>query len=131
MSNADTGALLRQMREQRMVWIELVPAAGSAPAKRVRIIRPNDVEISRHLLRADTRLAVDYEAVVRFTVDWAGFSAADLLGPSIGASDPLDYEASLWTELIATRSDWLGLVSKALLDATVAYIQKQEVDRKN
>lgn len=131
MSNAGTEALLRQMREQRMAWVELVPVQGPVPAKRVRIIRPNDVEISRHLVRADTRLAVDYEAVVRFTVDWSGFSAADLLGPSIGASDLLAYDASLWTELVATRSDWLSLVSKALLDATVAYIQKQEVDRKN
>lgn len=134
----DKGALLRQMRAQRMRWVELDPADPGVegatpppPGKRVRIIRPTEVEIGRHLTRGDSSLAVAFEDVVRFTTDWDGFTEADLLGAGLGASDALAFDSDLWAELVANRSHWLKRVGQALLDAVVAHIAAQEQARKN
>lgn len=133
----DKATLLRRMREKRMQWVDLEPAGvgteavPAAPAKRVRVIRPTEVEISRHLVRADSRLGVDFEDVVRFTTDWSGITEADLLGQGIGASDPLTYDADLWAELLANKSAWLQKVATALLDLVVAYVEVQAQASKN
>jgi hypothetical protein len=133
----DKSALLRRMREKRMSWVELEPAGvaladqPAEPAKRVRVIRPTEVEIGRHLLRGEKQLGVDFEDVVRFTVGWEGFTEVDLLGRGIGASDPLGYDAELWAELLANRTDWLQKLAKHLLDAVSAYVAEQADARKN
>lgn len=133
----DKSALLRRMRERRMAWVVLEPASigtkdePGQPEKRVRIIRPSEVEIGRHLVRDGGKLGVDFEDVVRFTVDWQGFTEVDLLGRGIGATDALGYDADLWAELLANRSDWLSKAGQHILDAVVAHVEAQAEARKN
>lgn len=129
--------LLRRMREQRMRWVELEPAQPGTndepgtPAKRVRVIRPTEVEIGRHLARPGGGIGIDLEGVVRFTADWSGFRECDLLGHGIGASDAVPYQAEIWSDLVADRSPWLRTVSQAILDDVVAHIETQAAARKN
>lgn len=129
--------LLRRMREKRMRWVELEPAGDGFngtpgdPVKQVRIIRPTEVEIARHIARPGGGIGIDLETVVRFTVEWSGFRECDLLGAGIGSSDDVPYRPELWSDLVADRSAWLRLVSQAILDDVVTHIELQERARKN
>lgn len=124
-------ALLRKMRAQRMQWVELEPASDAGPVKRVRVIRPTEVEIGRNLVRGTGGLGVGFEEVVRFTVEWDGFREADLLGAALGSSDAIEFDSDLWGEMVANRSHWLKTVGQVILDAVVAHISEQEQARKN
>lgn len=128
MSETPEQALIRRMREQRMSWVTLNDA--TTPPKRVRIIRPTEVEVSEHLIK-DGSLSIGHAEVVRFTVGWEGFTEADLLGPAIGGSDPLAYSPALWAELSADHAKWSGQVARALLDALVAHNQQLADNAKN
>lgn len=117
-------AIIKRLREARMWWLEL------EPGKRVRLIRPSEVEVAQHLFQ-DGKLAVGIDAVKRFSVDWDGFTEADLLGAAIGSVDPLPFEAALWAEVVADRSEWVSKVASAILEAAVRHHAEKAEAEKN
>lgn len=120
--------LIKQLREQRMTWVVVDEAC--TPPKRVRIIRPTEVEIAQHLVKAG-EVSVGFDQVKAFVVDWDGFTEADLLGASVGAADPVPFSQALWAEVVADHTLWVRTVAQALLDAAVAHTQKTDDTLKN
>lgn len=117
-------ALVKRMREARMRWVDL------GDGKRVRIIRPTEVQVSQQLFKGG-EVSVEYADVVAFTVDWEGFSEADFLGAAIGSSDPLAFDSALWAEAVADRSAWVKQVATAILTAAVDHHSARTESAKN
>jgi hypothetical protein len=105
--------LIRQMREQRMSWVDL------GEGKSVRIIRPSQLEMMRYLLK-DKNIVVEFDDVMRFCVDWRGFTQADLLGAAVGSADPVGFDIGLWRELSSEHAPWLQTIANAIVQAIVA-----------
>jgi hypothetical protein len=120
--------LITQLRAQRQSWVEL------EPGKQVQIMRPAETDIGG-LLRAEggagRSLQVGLPEVSRFVTGWQGITEADLLGPTVGASDLVPFDAALWAEVVADRADWLGTVAAALLAAVVKHFEAKEAAEKN
>ena len=119
-----SAALIKRMREQRMRWVEL---EGD---KAVRVIRPTQVEVMRHLFKAGD-LSVSLEDVQRFTVDWRGFTEADLLGAAVGSSDPIEFSAELWLELSGEHATWLNQLANSLLEMILEKYGAEKESAKN
>jgi hypothetical protein len=120
--------LIKQLREQRMAWVVVDDAC--TPQKRVRIIRPTEVELSQSFIK-DGEVSVGYDQVKAFVKDWDGFTEATLLGAGVGASDPLPFAADLWAEVVSDHADWVRIIARALLDAAVQHSQKIDDSLKN
>lgn len=118
--------LIKQLRERRMQWVDL----DGLPGKRVRLIRPTEVELSQHFIK-DGFVNVGVEEVKRFTVDWSGFTEADLLGASVGSSDAVPFSPDLWAEVVSDNVTWVRALAKNLLDLAIAHRSKVEDDAKN
>lgn len=119
--------LIAQLRSQRQSWVEL------EPGKRVQIIRPTESEVGE-FLRTDgaaRAMVAELVQVSRFVTGWDGITEADILGPTIGASDPVAFDADLWAAVVADNSDWLKKVGTALLDAIVQHFEKKAAAEKN
>lgn len=117
--------LIKQLRERRMVWVEL-----DLPGKRVRLIRPTEVELAQHFIK-DGIVSVGIEEVKRFTVDWSGFTEADLLGAAIGSSDTVPFSSDLWAEVVSDRVDWVRSLAHKLLELSIQHRTTAEADSKN
>lgn len=120
--------LIKRLREQRMTWIVVDDA--SVPQKRLRIIRPTEVEIAQHMLRGGEAF-VGFEQVVLFVVDWDGVTEADLLGAAVGAADPVAFSTALWREVASDRVSWVRLAAQAILDAAATHSEKVSTEAKN
>ena len=120
--------LIKQLREQRMAWVVVDDAC--TPPKRVRIIRPTEVELSQHFVKAG-EVSVGFDQVKAFVVDWDGFTEAHLLGASVGAADPVPFTPALWSEVVGDHTTWVRTVAQALLDAVVSHTQKTDDTLKN
>ena len=120
-----TAQLIKRLREQRMQWVDL-----DLPGKRVRLIRPTEIEIGLHFIK-DGSVSVGVAEVERFTVDWEGFTEADLLGAAVGSSDPVPFSQPLWAEVIGDRSAWVRQLATELLDIVVKHGAEKKVDAKN
>lgn len=116
--------LIKQLREQRMTWVELTDG------KRVRIIRPTEVQLSQSFIKAG-EVSVGYDQVREFVEDWEGFTEASLLGAGVGASDPLPFSRQLWAEVVSDHADWVRTIAQALLNVAVAHSQKIDDTLKN
>lgn len=117
--------LIKQMREQRMQWVDL-----DLPGKRVRIIRPTEVELAQNFIKAG-EISVGVDEVKRHVVDWDGFTEADLLGASVGAANAVPFSPELWAEVVNDRVAWVRSLARALLDAVVAHRTAAGDDAKN
>ena len=117
--------LAARLREQRMKWVDLADQDG----KRVRIIRPTETELGT--LFKGGHLFVGIEEVKRFVVDWEGFTEADLLGPAIGAADPVPFDAALWAEVVADKVRWVRQLAQDILDHVVSHRLAADEDAKN
>ena len=113
--------LIKQMREQRMAWLEL------QPGKSARLIRPTQIEVMRLMFKNGT-IEITLEQAQQFVVDWQGFTQADLLGASVGSSDALDFDKDLWREVSNENAKWLGDVANRLLEMV---LEKHGADREN
>lgn len=120
-----TAQLIKRLREQRMQWVDL-----DLLGKRVRLIRPTEIEIGKHFIK-DGSVSVGVAEVERFTVDWEGFTEADLLGAAVGSSDPVPFSQALWAEVISDRSAWVRQLATELLDIVVKHGAEKKVDAKN
>lgn len=120
--------LIKQLREQRMAWVVVDEAC--TPPKRVRIIRPTEVELAQHFIKSG-EVSCGFDQVKAFCVDWDGFTEADLLGASVGAAEPVPFSQPLWAEVVGDNTAWVRTVAQALLDAAVAHTQKTDDTLKN
>ena len=120
-----TAQLIKRLREQRMQWVDL-----DLPGKRVRLIRPTEIEIGLYFVK-DGSVSVGVAEVERFTVDWEGFTEADLLGAAVGSSDAVPFSQALWAEVISDRSGWVRQLATELLDIVVKHGAEKKVDAKN
>lgn len=124
----DAKQLIEQMRAQRKRWVDV------AEGKRVQILLPTDMEVSRHFVRmVEGRASVttDMDAIKRFVIGWDGFTESDLLGASVGASDPAPFDADLWEMLFSDRLDWFQAVAAALITGINERHAAREADAKN
>jgi len=67
----------------------------------------------------------------KYASGWSGFTEADVLGAAIGSSDPIDFDADLWIEMAADKSEWLKKMADALLDSMVTTINERAEVAKN
>lgn len=116
--------LIRQLREKRMSWVDL------PDGKAVRIIRPPEREIFINLYK-DKSVLVGFDEACRYTVDWRGFTEADVLGAAVGAADAVPFTPELWAALAADNIQWAQAVQQALLDVVMAYLKSTQGDAKN
>lgn len=120
-----SATLIKQLREARMLWVDL-PAEG----QRLRIIRPTEVELMQHFVK-DGRITAGVEQVQRFVVDWSGITSADILGGALGSSDPLPFDAALWSEVVSDRLEWVSLAAQALVKLISDHQKTKADDAKN
>lgn len=112
-------ALLR--RREQVVKLE--------EGKSVTIRRPPETQMG-DLLTVDAenkkstwRVGVD--DVKKYTVGWDGFTEADILGPSVGGSDPVPWDKDLFAVYIDDNQKYVGKIAQEILDSVVAHVNKQ------
>lgn len=124
MSASATVLALRRQREHS------VDLGGG---KKVTFLRPPEVEMTA-LLHGDgeSRIwKVDIAEVRKYVCGWSGFTEADLLGASVGSSDPLAFDPELWSELVNDNVQWKVKVAEAILASVIDHINRQDAVAKN
>lgn len=116
--------LIKQLREQRMSWVDV------AEGKAIRIIRPPEREIFTKLYKG-TSVLVGFEEMACYSVDWRGFTEADILGAAVGSADAVPFSAELWAVVAADHTEWSQAVQQGLLDVVMAYLKQSAADQKN
>lgn len=116
--------IARRMREKRMAWLEI------ADGKKVRLIRPSEEQMGRGIV-IGSGIAIGYDEVKKFAVEWSGFTEADMLGAAIGSSDAVPFHADLWAEYVTDNTDVYRQVAQKLLDMCLQHIEARAADRKN
>ncbi|WP_349745239.1 hypothetical protein [Roseateles cavernae] len=130
--SAEVAKLLAQQRAQRESWCELRPAGDGKPQLRVLLLRPLEGETHRFTRRPDQAYAsLMHDLVSDYAVGWEGFSAAELLGPANGSSDPLPFASALWAAFSLDRSDWILAAFNHLVAAINAHNEAREAAAKN
>lgn len=119
---ADQTHLIAQILAARESWVDL------GGGKAVRIRRPAEAQFAA-LVRVEAgkrQLRVELADVQRCVTGWRGFTEADLLGPTVGNADALEFDAGVWAEVVADRVDWLGTVGQALLNAIASHAERAQ-----
>lgn len=116
----DNATLIRKALESRDIDVDL------GDGRSVRVRRPPEGYFHRTVARAD-----EPEVWLRTAVDWSGFTEASILGPAVGASDPLKFDLELWVVIALDHMEWIEKVGKAVASAMNAYREQQEATRKN
>lgn len=116
--------LARQMRAARERWVEL-PAEGAVTGLRVKLRRPPEAEFAK------LREGVSVEHVCACVVDWDRFTEAALLGPEVGADEPVEFDAALWAEYARDRVGVVTAVADALAAAVSEHISSRQDAAKN
>lgn len=120
--------LIAALRAGRESW------APVAPGKEVKIVRPPESEFHHFIQRTgEGKINVNAQLgqVQQYVADWRGFTEADLLGATVGNSDPLPFDAAIWREVIADRMDWMQPVATALVDAIIKHLGAKATDAGN
>jgi len=121
----EAGVLIKQMRARREAWVELEPAKGHRPAKRVKVRRPTESELSAYAASTGP------EDAAKRVVAWEGFIEADLLDPGVGSSDTVEFDAGLWAEVISDQLAWVKLITDKLAEMIKAHKMSFEAAEKN
>ena len=111
--------LIGKLRAQRESWHDL------GDGKRVRIRRPVESEFGT-LLRG-----ILLEHVQKYVVDWEGITEADLLGPAVGASDPVPFSPEVWAEVISDKAEWVGSIAGRIAEVVSEYLDKRKAAQGN
>lgn len=114
---SEQAALIAQLLAAREHWVDL------APGKRVKLRRPMEGDLEGMFRGTPRRFTVALEDVQKYAVDWQGFTEADLLGQSIGSSDPLPFSAEVWALAVGDNLDWLQEARKGLEGILAARIE--------
>jgi hypothetical protein len=110
--------LLATLRGRRQIRVEV------EPGRFLLLYRPREDEFGRW--RYPTA-----ELVAAAVYGWEGFSPAFFLGESVGASDPLEYEAALVDEALRDRLHWLTACIEAVTKAIEKHIDQRQAAAKN
>lgn len=119
--------LIEALRAQRQSWVDV------DEGKRVQIIRPAESEIGEFLHGSGKgrTMGAELPQVIKFVTGWEGITEADLLGESVGASDPVPFDSELWGEVVKDRAEWLKKVGSALIETIVKHFEKKAEAEKN
>lgn len=122
MNNGDQTYLIAQLRAARESWVEL------GGGKAVRIRRPAEAEFPGfvHVVDGVRQLRIELAEVQRYVTGWRGFTEGDLLGPTVGNSDPLEFNAEVWAEVVADHADWIAATAEALLKAITGHFDRTQ-----
>ena len=115
----DFAALIARMDQQRTQWVAL------PDAKRVQFMRPLETDFARF------RAGVSVELICECVCGWEGFSEADLLGAAIGSSDPLPFDAALWTRVARDRIEYMPPIAEALVTSITEHLKAKDDVAKN
>lgn len=114
--------LAERLLAAREFWVDM-PELGEG--RRVKLRRPSESQILQ--MRAGATL----EHVQTSAVAWEGVTEADLLGPEVGASDLLPFDAEAWSVFVA---DHIAISSRCALRITEViseHLQKLKETRGN
>jgi hypothetical protein len=111
--------LIARLLAQREQWCDL------APGQRVRVRRPGETDIGRFAR------GISVADAAGCCVSWEGFSAATILGPSLGSDKPVPFDAALWVELLRDNIAWYDKVVADLVAMISAHLDARDVARKN
>ena len=120
-------ALLAQLRKRREHSVDL---GGRRTIKKKS---PPEIDFPNFLREIDGKRVwfIGPDDVRKYASGWSGFTEADVLGAAIGSSDPIDFDADLWIEMAADKSEWLKKMADALLDSMVTTINERAEVAKN
>ena len=120
-------ALLAALKRRREKTVDL------GDGKTVTFLRPSESEMGGMLdVKGDqAEWNVNIEHVRKCVVGWGGFTAADLLGASIGSSDPVEFSVDLWHEVCADNVEYVTKVARAILTSVVDHISAKGATAKN
>lgn len=128
MSNELLLARMRRRREQ------VVPLEDGLS---VTIVRPPETEFGSMLKNVDIEKKtgtweVGIDHVLKYTVGWAGFTEATLLGPEIGASDiQVPFAPDVWEAYVRDSIATQQKVADAILKTVVDFIGSKGEAEKN
>lgn len=108
MSAADDARRIAQRRAARSSWVEL------EPGKRVQILRPPEMFALDAALGAGSSPSDLLPLICKYVVGWEGFTEVYLLGEGVGGSDPVEFSAGLWADVVADEAQWASKVFLAL-----------------
>lgn len=128
----DADAILRQLRKQRLLYVEIAQAQGDKPAQVLVARRPPESEWSKFVkAEGDKRLMVcSAELAASYVVDWKGFTSSDFLGPA-GDSEPAPFAEPLWRAVAEDEPEWCRKVGERLIDEILARSEQRRADRGN
>lgn len=111
-------ALIARLRAAREFKVEV------EPGKFLKVRRPTEAHMGRYRL-------VDAAAAASCVVGWHDITEADVLGPTVGAADKIDFDDDLVLELLLDRGTWAEKVAKAVADAIRRHIDAKGLAEKN
>lgn len=106
--------ILAALRAGRQSWVAL-PAGGE-----VRIIRPPEADFGT-LSRGVT---VDH--VCKYVDGWRNVTEATLLGADLGADDPVEFSADVWSTWVRDNTRAISTVAEALAAAVARHIEARQ-----
>lgn len=116
----DAQALIRRLLEQRESRVELQPGVF------VTVRRPDEAGLPAWL--KDSRQADTY---LQCVVGWSGMTEAVLLGPAVGGSEPIEFDAQLWLTAARDRGEWIQAISAHLAQQVEAHMSTRALVAKN
>jgi hypothetical protein len=115
----DLAALIAKMDEQRARWVSL------PDGKRVQIRRPLETNFVKF------RAGINVEHLCEYACGWDGFTEADLLGASVGASDAVEFDAELWGRVLRDRIAYVQPLASAMIEAITEHLDAKAAAAKN
>ncbi len=112
-------ALINRLLAARESWFEI------EPGRRVKLRRPPEVDMPKLVS------GVTLDLLASCTVDWEGFTEADLLGVSVGSDTIVPFSADVWKLALADRSKWFAATSGELLRLVTEHLQSKGLVAKN
>lgn len=112
----DAGVLIKQMLAAREFWVEV------DPGKRIKLRRPSEMAVADMLVRDGDKISgikAEMPTVIKHACGWEGVTEADLLVS--GASDPVDFDPTLFATVIEDKRKWYGACAQALVDKVIAH----------
>lgn len=71
------------------------------------------------------------DLVTQATVDWRGFTEADLLGQAVASDSPQEFDATVFREWIEDDAAAMNSIAMAVVDLIQAHASKQRRAEKN
>ncbi len=111
--------LIAKLLAQRESWVEV------EPGRRIKVRRPDESEM------VDFRGGMSVDLMLRHVVGWEGFTEADILGASVGASDPVAFDAALFATIARDHMAWFEPISIEIATRIAEHWRAKEATAKN